>query len=91
MPHATTTFNFTHFLPHDLFSFTRYLPLFLFDICYLMPYACEFCKRSEDLKGLKILLLKRYHSCILWSFLNMTQLEFYKKIHSKCKNIIVLG
>ena len=37
MPHATTTFNFTHFLPHDVISFTGYLPLFLFDICNFTP------------------------------------------------------
>ena len=35
---------------------------------HFQPSACEFCKRSEDFKGLKFLLLKKYYNCITFVF-----------------------
>ena len=54
---------------------------------WFQPYASKFYIRSEDSKGIKTLPLKRYDNCTLWSFLNMTHLEFDKDCHSSKKTL----
>ena len=49
----------------------------------------NFAKDLKISRVLKFLFLRRYQSCILWSLLNMAQLEFYKNFHSMYKDIMI--